>query len=265
MAPVPSKCAGQHCLFVSALDFARMYEGTGIYTLPDAARLIQVPAGKIHRWLYGYQFTRKSREESVRTFSAPLWTPQLSQAEFDAKVIGFNDLLEVRFVAAFVNHGLPLHVVRACLESARSIVGNAYPLTSGLFKTDGKTIFAEAMKKAVAEGALLDLKTKQLAFKDIISPSLYAGIEYDGQKAKKWYPQYTTSAKQRQVVVDPERQFGSPIVEETGTPTSVLYASYLAEGATQHAVLQTSRAYETSAKLVESAIRYEEFLRRTVH
>ena len=65
--------------------------------------------------------------------------------------------------------------------------------------------------------------------------------------------------------VDPERQFGSPIVEETGTPTSVLYASYLAEGATQHAVLQTSRAYETSAKLVESAIRYEEFLRRTVH
>lgn len=242
-----------------------MYKGTGIYTLPDAARLIRVPAGKIHRWLYGYQFTRKSREGSVRAYSPPLWTPQLSRAEFDAEVIGFNDLLEVRFVAAFVNHGLPLQVVRACLESARSIVGNEYPLTSGLFKTDGKTIFAEAMQKAVSEGALLDLKTKQLAFKDVITPSLYAGIEYEGQKAKKWYPQFVPSGKQRQVVVDPDRQFGSPIVEETGTPTSVLYASYLAEGATQHATLQTSRVYDTPAKLVESAIRYEESLRRTVH
>lgn len=242
-----------------------MYQGTGIYSLPDAARLIDVPSRKIQRWLYGYHFTRKSRVGSVRGYSAPLWTPQLSEQDFDAEVIGFNDLLEVRFVAAFVNHGLPLQVVRACLESARSIVGNEYPLTSGLFRTDGKTIFAEAMEKAKAEGALLDLKTRQLAFKDVITPSLYAGIEYDGQLAKKWYPQYVSSGKQRLVVVDPDRQFGAPIVEETGTPTSVVYASYVAEGATHHAILQTSRVYDIPPKLVESAVRYEESLKRTVH
>lgn len=240
-----------------------MYSGTGIYTLPAAARLINVPAQKIHRWLYGYNYSRKSDEGSVRIFSSPLWHPQVSKDEYDAEVIGFNDLLEVRFVSAFVAHGVPLIVVRRCLETARTIFSVDYPMSTGSFMTDGKTIFADAIRKTIKDGALLDLKTRQLVFKDIISPSLYAGIAYEGNRATKWYPQ--EQGKQRHVVLDPARQFGSPILEQTGTPTDVLFASYVAEGATPRALVQTAMAYEVPVKLVESAIRYEKGLQRAVH
>jgi len=238
-----------------------MYSGTGIYTLAEAERLIHVPARKIHRWLYGYDYSKKSGEDRLHHFSEPLWKPQISKEEYEAEVIGFQDLLEVRFVSAFVQHGVPLIVVRRCLDTAREILGVDYPMSFGAFKTDGKTIFAEALQKSIKDGALLDLKTRQLAFKDIINPSLYAGIEYDGKRASKWYPQ----GRRQHVVLDPSRQFGSPILDETGTPTEVLYASYLAEGATPKAVTQTAKVYEVPVKLVDSAIRFEEGLKRTVH
>lgn len=238
-----------------------MYNGTGIYTLPEAARLINVPARKIHRWLYGYKFPIGSGEERSQAFSKPLWAPQLSQDEYQAEVIGFNDLLEVRFVSAFVAHGVPLLIVRRCLETARQLFKVDYPMSSGSFKTDGKTIFADVIEQSVKEGALVDLKTRQLAFKSIIHPSLYAGIEYDGKRASKWYPQ----GKGQHVVLDPSRQFGSPIVDDAGIATNVLFASFLAEGATTQAVVQTSRVYDVPQRLVKAAIRFEQGLKRTVH
>lgn len=235
-----------------------MYNGTGIYTLPEAARLIHVPARKIHRWLYGHKYSKKSGEERVQAESAPLWTPQHSKVEFDVEAIGFNDLLEVRFVAAFVEHGVPLNVVRRCMETARLVLGVDYPMSSGSFKTDGKTIFAGALRSA---GALLDLKTRQLAFGVIITPSLYAGIEYDGKRATKWYP----NGRRQHVVLDPSRQFGSPIIDEVGVPTCVLNASYRAEGATSVAISNTAKAYDIPTKLVEAAIRFEQGLVQAIH
>jgi uncharacterized protein (DUF433 family) len=238
-----------------------MYGGTGIYSLAEAQRLIHVPARKIQRWLYGYAHPTKSGEDPVRGFSDPLWSPQYAKADYDAEAIGFNDLLELRFVAAFVEHGVPLTVVRRCMETARELFGAKYPMTSGSFKTDGKTIFTDAVEKIVKDGALLDLKSRQFAFKDIISPSLYAGIEYDGNRAAKWYP----NGRRQHVVLDPTRQFGSPIVDEVGIPTGVLYASYLAEGENSHALAQAAKAYDVPAKFVEAAIKFEQGLARTVH
>jgi uncharacterized protein (DUF433 family) len=239
-----------------------MYNGTGIYTLTEAARLIDVPAQKIHRWLYGYTYHKGSGDKREKVYSEPLWSPQLSKSNFDDEVIGFNDLLEVRFVSAFVSHGVPLAVVRECLRTAKEIAGTDFPMSSGLFKTDGKTIFAEALKKHDAEG-LIDLKNRQLAFKAVISPSLYAGIEYSGKKASRWYPR----GKREQIVLDPLRQFGRPIVDEVGTPTDVLYASYVAEGENQAAEIQTARTYQVPQRFVKAAIRFEESLgsKRTVH
>ena len=238
-----------------------MYTGTGIYTLPQAERLTHVSAKKIRRWLYGYSYPAKSSDGHSRRFSAPLWTPQHGRDEYEADVIGFHDLLEIRFVSAFAQHGVPMPVIRKCLEAAKELFGIDYPLSSGLFQTNGRTIFAQALKKPSEEDARLDLKSRQFAFRDIISPSLYAGIEYDGHLARKWFP----LGKRHDVVLDPARQFGAPILNETGTPTDVLYASYLAEGATPEAIKQTAQAYEVHAKLVNDAIVFEESLKRSLH
>jgi uncharacterized protein (DUF433 family) len=238
-----------------------MYTGTGMYTLGEAARLIGVSSPQLSRWLFGYHYTKSHESTRDRIWSAPLWDTELSAEDFDEKVIGFHDLLEVRFVNAFVAHGIPLIVVRRCLESAQQIYGVKYPFTTLRFKTDGRTIFGEAVRQAEKDGTLVDLRSRQNVFKEIISPSLYAGIEYHQNQAAKWYP----ISKRDRVVLDPTRQFGSPILEDSGTPTDVIYASYLAEGGNESAVRHTAAIYAIEARYVKSAIRFEEHLRQRLH
>lgn len=235
-----------------------MYSGTGMYALGEAARLTGIPVPQLNRWLFGYHYPKKRQGESIKGWSEPLWIPQLSGADFEEKVIGFHDLLEARFVNAFVRHGVPLIVVRRCLESAQQMYGVKYPFTTLRFRTDGKTIFGEAVRQAEKDGVLVDLRSRQHVFREIISPSLYAGIEYREDRASKWYP----SSKREHVVLDPSRQFGAPIIEESGTPTDVIYAAYLAEGGTDDAIRLTSGVYGISPRFVRSAVRFESSLRQ---
>lgn len=229
--------------------------GLGMYTLADAARLIHGDRRAIKRWLYGYDYSSRKGEDRVCRHSDPLWTPQYQADEFHEKVIGFQDLLEIRVVREFVLRGVPLLVVRRCLSAAAAMFDAEYPFTTRRFVTDGETIYQEALRAGSAdeEAEVLDLRTRQYAFREIIKDSLYTGIEYDGGFAKRWYPE----PRSRAVVVDPTLQFGQPVVEESGIPTASLYASYLAEGKSKAVV---ARLFEIPPKQVESAVRFEEKL-----
>src|SRR5690606_6977430 len=116
-------------------------QGIGMYSLADASRLTGISSRELDRWLFGYAYSTVRGGERIRHYSAPLWKTQIDPLAFDEKLIGFHDLLEVRFVKAFVQHGISLRVVRCCLESAQQVYGERYPFTTLRFKTDGKTIF----------------------------------------------------------------------------------------------------------------------------
>jgi hypothetical protein len=136
--------------------------GQGIYTLSDAARLVRADASRIKRWLYGYQYTKARNETRRRYRSGPLWTPQYDADELGEKVIGFKDLMELRIVREFVARGVPLIVVRHCLEQAREMFGSDYPFTRQRFLTDGETIFHEVIESEALghEAGLLDLRKR---------------------------------------------------------------------------------------------------------
>lgn len=237
-----------------------MYTGTGIYSLGEAGRLIGVPSAQLSRWLFGYKYQKRRDGMAVAGYSAPLWSPQVTEGEA-SKTIGFQDLLEARFVHAFVSHGVPLLVVRRCLVSAQQLYGVPYPFTTLRFKTDGKSIFGEAVRQSVDEDPLIDLRSRQVVFREIIVPSLYAGIEYQGEHASKWYP----VPKRDHIVLDPARHFGSPINEDTGIPTEALHASYLAEGGDERAAALTAATYDIPLRWVKAAIRYESQLAKASH
>lgn len=229
--------------------------GLGVYTLPDAARLVRADASTIRRWMYGYQYKKSSSEH--RYSSGPLWRPQYGSEQLGERVIGFRDLMELRIVREFVTRGVPLLVVRYCLDAAREMFGGDYPLTRQRFLTDGETVFHEALDAASSSEdgpALLDLRKKQRVFRTIVKDSLYAGIEYDGDLARRWFPE----GKKHAVVVDPEVQFGHPMIEQSGVPTAALYAAWLAEGKKRAAV---AKLYEVDARHVDAAVRFEEKLR----
>lgn len=233
-------CAAAMCETESTMSFL----GTGVYPLRQAARLVRADTTAVRRWLLGYQRTGQRYE--------PLWTPELAEAGLGEPVIGFRDLLELRLVAAFERHGVSLRVIRATADYARQHFKAQYPLTSKRFLTDGKTIFLAAMKTATEEDEeMIDVPKKQLVFSDIIRPSLYAGIDYEGVRARRWYPM---GDDHKVVVLDPGVQFGAPIVARAGIPTDILHASFMAEGQDRKAV---ARIYGVTPSEVDAAVRFE--------
>ena len=182
--------------------------------------------------------------------SAPLWKTELAEAEVEG--ISFHDLLEVRFVKAFLKHGVSLQTIRVASEQARAMFNHPYPFTCKRFQTDGKTIFATALE-TTGETQLLDLVKRQFAFTKIIEPSLYRGIEFgNNELASHWYPVPRSKA----VVLDPAIAFGKPIVTQGSIRTSILYDAFKAEENKQY----VAKLYEVPVGAVEAAIRFEERL-----
>lgn len=217
--------------------------GLGLYTFPQAARLTGIPSVELHRWLQGYG----SESDGVRQHP-PLWESELADA--DVTVLSFHDLLEVRFVKEFRKHGVSLQTIRVVAQNAREMFDTPYPFTCRRFETDGVTIFASAFDEN-EDGEMIDLRKRQYAFKRIIRPSLYAGIEFGAdQRASRWYP----LERSRSVVIDPNIAFGKPVVAETAVRTDVLHDAWLAEGKDKKRV---ARLYAVPVNAVDAAIRYE--------
>lgn len=222
--------------------------GVGLYTFHEASRFTKIPLRDLRRWLDGYSYRDKKHEEPVAV--PPLWETEFADDQVDG--ISFHDLLEIRFVRAFRQHGVSLQTIRLASQRARELFAIDYPFTSRQFRTDGRTIFASAMEET-GETDLLDLVKRQYAFRKIIEPSLYRGIEFNqDQMAARWYP----SPRNKMIVLDPEIAFGKPIVMDGGVRTSILYDAFVVEGDKNF----VAKLYEVPVAAVEAAVAFEENL-----
>jgi uncharacterized protein (DUF433 family) len=216
--------------------------GTGSYTAPEAARLLRTPARNINRWLGGYSYRRGGKEQHV----PPLWESQLSIIEEHLE-IGFRDLVELRFVKAFIEAGLGLLAIRNCLEYARDLVGDERPFSSRRFRTDGKTIFMESMETS-GTARLLDLKKRQYAFGQIIERT-FKDLDLEEETVSRWRPYQG----KKTIVIDPKRAFGQPITADAGVPTVALAEAAIAE----RSIERVARLFEVPLPVVRDAVRFE--------
>jgi uncharacterized protein (DUF433 family) len=223
--------------------------GSGLYPLPQAARLVGQETRTVRRWLKGYSW----KYRNGRSYSGPLWHTQFEDEDLPGeRVIGFRDLLELRMVGEFAKHGVHLKVIRATIEAASNDFGSAYPLSNRKFLTDGKRIFLQAVEEVTGHEKMIDVLGRQFVFGHVIRESLFAGIDYEGGNASRWYPE-----KNRAVVLDPQVQFGTPILAKVGIPTDAIYDAWRAEGKNRAAV---ARLYDISPSMVSAAVGFEQRL-----
>ncbi|ATQ67223.1 DUF433 domain-containing protein [Methylosinus sp. 3S-1] len=220
--------------------------GIGFYTIPEASRLIKTPARSIRRWLGGYSYKNDREVTEV----PPLWTPQLPRFE-DRLEIGFRDLIELRFVRAFLDAGLGLKTIRDCLALARDCAKDDRPFSTRRFQTDGRTIFMESLELS-GEGELLDLKKRQYAFKRVVERT-FRDLDVSDEVVTRWRP---FNGKES-IVVDPGRAFGQPIAAEFGVPTVALAEAVEAEGSVERVAM----IYDVSIGAVRDSVKFEASLR----
>jgi uncharacterized protein (DUF433 family) len=216
--------------------------GVGIYSIPEAARLSKVSTWRIRRWLRGYEF----RKRSGIGHSDPVWRHGLPECE-GRDAVSFQDLIEARFVDAFLKAGVSWKHLRRVAEIAREKWKLTHPFCSGRFLTDGRILFVEAADRRDPK-TVIEVVTDQLAFQRVVEPCR-VGIEFVDDMASRWWP----LGQRRQVVVDPQRSFGQPIVPREGVRTRVLYAAHRANGSIELVV----KWFEVSPGAVNDAIEFE--------
>lgn len=220
--------------------------GVGIYSVPDAAKLTGVPSATIRRWLWGYRYNDRGEARESR----PLWSPELPEVD-SSRALGFRDLIEILFVQAFKEHGVSLRTIRRAIEQSEALLGEDYPLSSLKFKTDGRSILADVVEPE-EKRLVFDLVTGQYLLENVFD-RLREGLDYsqlDG--LLRWWP----IGREREVVVDPKRSFGQPIVANEGVPTEVLAGAYQAE----QSVDAVANWYDVTPEAVNDALEFERAL-----
>lgn len=219
--------------------------GTGFYTVPEAARLLKIRPLTIRRWLGGYSYAKGDKVVKL----PPLWTPQLPAYAHHIE-LGFRDLIELRVIKGFIDAGLSLITIRQCLDFARECAGDDRPFSTQQFRTDGRRIYLEGLRRTGQE-ELIDLKDRQYVIKKMIDRT-FRDLDLADDIVVRWRP----LEGRQSIVIDPQRAFGQPIASHYGVPTVVLADAVKAEGS----VAQVTRLYDVSASAVRDAVRFEHSL-----
>jgi len=213
----------------------------GLYTVPDAARLTRISTGKIRRWLKGYDF--KSGERIHH--SDAVWQGELAPIE-NKLALSFRDLLELRFVDAFIRAGVSWRTMRRAHAKAQKELRTTHPFCSNRIFTDGRSILLRQGEEDSDE-ALINLANDQAEFARIVE-EFEEELEFSGSDII-WYP----LGKARGIVIDPRRNFGQPIVTRSGVPARVLARSVKTNGSVQ----VVSHWFEVSEDEIRDAVEFE--------
>ena len=226
-------------------DAKMTYLNVGIYTVPEASKLTGVSKERIRRWLRGYRSSLRKKNYS------PLWKSQLPA--IDSKVaLGFLDLIEVKFVSAFLDKGVSWPMIHRVREKAAELYPEvSHPFCTKQFVTDGRQVFVD-VHNATGDATLLEIATSQHVFAGITRPFLKQLEFKGGTILERWWPLGTD----RNVVVDPRKNFGQPTIVTEGVPTRVLAESVKANSSVE----EVARWYEIKPQCVKEAVEYEQSL-----
>ena len=215
--------------------------GVGMYSPAEAAALTHIASPKIRRWLRGHVIGGREYPR--------LWTSRLEKLDVESLYLSFLDLVQLRVAHAFIREGLSPQKVRRAIEYGAEIVSSDYPFASARFRTDGKTLILHVLDEESGDDRLIDLfKHGQYLMQKVIEPSL-KGLEFEGDIAARWWP----LGRAKGIVIDPRRQFGQPIDDATGVPTSVLAQAAQAEGS----AAQAAKLFIVPIRSVNRAVAFE--------
>lgn len=178
--------------------------------------------------------------------SSPLWVPDYANDD-ELVELSFRDLIELRFVKAFRDAGVGLQTIRQCFKRAVDLVHDDRPFSTRRFRTDGRTIFLD-ITKGLEDGALVELRQRQTAFRSFVSPS-FKDLDFDAEVVARWFP----LGPSRTVMVDPTFAFGRPVTARGHVPTEVLAQAVAVEGSIE----RVARYYEVSPASVRDAVSFE--------
>jgi uncharacterized protein (DUF433 family)/DNA-binding transcriptional MerR regulator len=223
------------------------YVGRGIYSIPEVARLSGVQSRSISRWVRGY----RSSSHGVCIEGKPVFRSDFE--EDGCRNLSFLDLIEIRFVDAFRGYGVSWKTIRAAMEKACVLLSETHPFSSKKFLTDGRSILYQ-VEQECRDTRLMNLVNDQYELRKLLDRYLHEGLEFTPDDiASRWWP----LGMEHDIVIDPVRSFGKPIVASASIPTGVIFDSFKAESRSAPTV---AHWLGITAEQVEEAVDFEKSL-----
>lgn len=189
------------------------FVGVGVYDVAQAAKLAEVPVRSARAWVVGYARPANDGAPAPRR---PLLGSRLSSATSDP-LVTFADLVEMRFAGHFRKAGFSWPKILRHLPELRRVIQQERHSGKLTFESDGVKILAHAVAET-GEKTGIELDTRQHVMVDLVQRSFKEELRFSADGfIEAWQPR----AQYPHVLIDPNRQFGEPIVEP-GVPAAVL-------------------------------------------
>lgn len=215
----------------------RSHIGVGLYSVADAARLLNAPKSNVYRWA--------SADE------------QLLPRYFDPSehILTFTELMELHFIKMFRDEGVALQTIRKASHAAAERFETDYPFSAQRFDTDGKTIFATLIDEQQDREMIEELQRGQYVFGSVMRP-FFRKLEY--RATNNAVSQFWPRGKRGHIVLDPLRKFGKPIAAESGIPTQAIFDAVTAGRGQPPSIV--ARWLGISVSAVNAAVAFERSL-----
>ena len=206
--------------------------GSGIFTIPEVARILDLSSKKVSYWLKEY-WNNKFKDDTGVQYS---WGGK-------HQAINFHTLVEFYIYYQLREFGIHSKKIHEAHNVLSQVLDTSYPFAHAKLLTDGKTIFFTPDIHSVINAD----KSLQLNLKEVIQPFCNK-IEFQDGLATKFYP----LGKKYDIVVDPSHQFGTPTIKNTNIKAATIY-SLFRSGETVDAI---AKHFEISPRSIRHAITY---------
>lgn len=209
-----------------------------VYGMGQVDRLLDLPHGTAERWIDGYVRKGKTYPPVVRVQST------------GSDLVTWGEFVEARLLSEYRNAGVPMLRMRPAIERLREALDTLYPLAHARPFIHERELVLRAQETTALEARLhlVVVRNNQL----VLTPpaeDFVTSVEFGAEDGV--VERLRPVASIHEVVVDPLRQFGSPVVRSV--PTEVI-AEQVAAGERLETIADL---YELRPEQVEAAIRYE--------
>jgi uncharacterized protein (DUF433 family) len=215
-----------------------------VYGLGQIDRLLGLQSGTARRWIDGYHRGGKT------------YPPVIREHATGDDIATWGEFVETRLLAEYRDRGVPLIRMRPAIEVLREELGTPYPLASARTWLDvsGRELVRRVQDQVGLEAALelVVVRTKQHIL-DWSEPAeeFRQSLEWTGSGTNAQPRLLRPMPGNADVVVDPLRGFGEPVVRSIRTE---VIAELLRAGDSPEMVAEL---YDLKRQEVDAAVRYE--------
>jgi uncharacterized protein (DUF433 family) len=190
--------------------------GEGIYLVKDVSKILHLEYEKVYRWIVGY-WGGNLDPHIKYTFG-----------EADNRAINFYSLIEFYTFFKLREKGLSTTEIRKLHTELSKILDNPYPfaVAQDYFVEHRQSKKTKKIRKRFVYYTYLDSLIKlspKKQFSLSFMEEFLDKIEFDDNNiAVRFFP----LSNSKNVVVDPKRQFGQPIISGTNIKTQTLFNLY---------------------------------------